>query len=86
MMTLWATITATSLGDIGDAIVDAFTRVVNAFTNMILAIPEAIISVFTNWADLISGVWYGPIIAAITIIAFIIIVYAGFQIINWFLN
>ncbi|MFW6141978.1 MAG: hypothetical protein ACOC53_05400 [Candidatus Saliniplasma sp.] len=69
-----------SLGEIGETIIQAFKDIIGAFVDMLMAIPNAITGVFEGWADVVGGTWYGPIIAGITIIAFVLIVYAGFRI------
>lgn len=64
--------------DLGDTIIGWFEEIVNAFIDMFVAIPRAFADIFSGWSyDITNHGWYGPILAAIVIIAVFLIFYGA---------
>lgn len=77
---------STEMVGLGNMILDWFDRIGTAFIDMVTAIPNAVADLFSQWGQTIGQTWYGPILAAIAIIAVFLIMYAGFWIQDVFLE
>lgn len=73
------------MGDLLQTVIDAIKSVISAFASMVTAIPEAVATIFSQWAYIVGNTWYGPILGAITIAIVLLIGYGVLWIIERFL-
>ena len=64
--------------NLGDTIIGWFEEIVDAFIGMVTAIPNAVASIFSGWADtILAEGWYGPVLAAVVVVIVFLIVYGA---------
>lgn len=71
--------------DLFQSIIDAMKSIIKSFTSMITAVPDAVATIFSQWAWIVGNTWYGPILGALTIAAVFLIGYGMLWFVERFL-